>query len=104
MNLPRDYSDKSWLRPTPSMFRRLLQIAADTLTLAAFLFLLAWAISANEARASQSFRLLLEASSQPATLDECQRAAPHRGRPVHVVSFQSATGHWHRRTCTWRAV
>ena len=86
------------------MIRAALDFLARCGILLAATFAFAWAISANEARASQSFRLLLEASSQPATLDECQRAAPHRGRPVHVVSFQSATGHWHRRTCTWRAV
>lgn len=46
--------------------------------------------------------LLLPNSSEPLTMDECQRAAPHRGRPQHVVSFQNGTGTpWHHRTCTW---
>lgn len=46
-----DYSSKNWLRPTPSMFRRFLQLAADTMMLATFLFLLAWVISQAERKA-----------------------------------------------------
>jgi len=55
------------------------------------------------AAAKVSHLILLDISSQPATLDECQRAAPGRGRPVHVVSFQNGSdAPWHHRRCTYQ--
>lgn len=99
----RDYSDKDWLRPTRSMFRRLLQLIGDMLMLAVFLFLIAWAISMNEARAQGDTVILLENSMTPATFDECQRTRPDLGRPWRVVSKQQGSGTpWHHRICTWR--
>lgn len=52
------------------------------------------------AAAKVSHRILLETSSQPATLDECQRSFPGRGRPREVISLQNgADSPWHHRTC-----
>ena len=96
----KDYSDKNWLRPTPSMFKRLLQFIGDMIMVAIFLGLLAWSINRNDARAAPMKMVLLEPSSQAATLDECQRTHPKLGRPHQVVSFQNGSGtNWHHRTC-----
>lgn len=47
--------------------------------------------------------ILLENSAKPASLDECQRAAPERPRPDWSVSRQQRTGDpWHHRMCGWR--
>ena len=80
------------------MLRRVCQLLADTLLLALFLFVFAWAISRNEARAAST---LLENSSYPASMDECEKATGKR--PDWTVSFQNATGHWHHRTCGYRS-
>lgn len=55
-----------------------------------------------EEKVARVHRVLLETSSEAATLDECQRTLPKRPRPDSVVSFQngSATS-WHHRTCTY---
>lgn len=46
--------------------------------------------------------LLLETSSMPATMEECMRARPDLGRPVHVISKQGRTNEpWHHRMCMW---
>ena len=93
----RDYSPKDWLRPTPSMFRRLLQLIGDMLMLAAFLFLLAWAISMNEARAAGTLHLLPN-SMRPADGDECERVLGIR--PAYTISKQDRTNEpYHHRTC-----
>lgn len=48
------------------------------------------------------FLLLLEPSSEAATLDECQRERPNLGRPVRVISLQNGSGTpWHHRVCTF---
>lgn len=97
-----DDAPKDWLRPTPSMFRRLLRLLVDMLMLAAFLFLLAWIINWNEARAAGTVMVLLETSSEPATFAECQRARPDLGRPARVISKQNGSGtNWHHRICSY---
>ena len=46
--------------------------------------------------------LLLENSSRPATLGECQRRHPSMGRPQATISYQQRSGEpWHHRTCAW---
>ena len=94
-----DDADKSWLRPTPSMFRRLLRLLVDALWLSAFLFLLAWAISKNEARAATLH--MLEPSMSPANGDACERA--YGRRPDYTISRQErANEPWHHRTCAYK--
>ena len=92
-----DFASKDWLRPTPTMFHRLLRVLVDMLWLAAFLFLLAWAISMNEARAAGTLHML-ENSMRPADGDECERATGKR--PVYTISKQDRTNEpYHHRTC-----
>ena len=54
------------------------------------------------AAAKVSHLMLLEVSSFPASMEECERARPDLGRPAHVVSFQNATPVWHHRTCIYQ--
>lgn len=57
-------------------------------------------VDADKKLARASYALLLDTSSRPATLDECQRAAPEKGRPARVVSQQHRTNEaWQKRTC-----
>ena len=89
-----DYASKKWLRPTPSMLRRLCRLLADTFLLAVFLFAFAWAIS----RAEAATLTLLPNSMQSLTMSECEAATGQR--PRHVISKQDRTGEpWHHRTC-----
>ena len=46
---------------------------------------------------------ILAPAMHPATMEECERALPDRGRPIWTVSYQHRTGQpWHRRYCGWR--
>lgn len=46
------------------------------------------------------FRVLLETSMEPATLNECQRRSPNLPRADGVVSFQNGSmTPYHHRTC-----
>ena len=85
-----DHADKEWLREKPRLRTRLLLLAA--------VLAVAWIVEANARQ--REFMVLLEPSSQAATLDECQRTHPRRGRPKHVISFQNGSWtNWHHRTC-----
>ena len=102
MTTDRDYADKSWLRPTKSMLRNLVALLWDMLIVALLVLAAAAIISHNEARAGADFRVLLEPSSEPATLNECQRERPDLGRPVGSISFQHRSNEpWFRRICIY---
>ena len=46
---------------------------------------------------------ILAPAMSPATMEECERALPDRGRPAWTVSYQHRTGEpWYRRYCGWR--
>ena len=97
----KDYASKSWLRPTNSMLRNLLEFLWDCLIVGLIVVACAVAIGRNEARAAE-FRVLLEPSSEPATINECQRERPDLGRPVGSISFQHRSNEpWFRRICIY---
>lgn len=90
-----DYAPKDWLRPKqphPWSVIALLWLMVLGLALIGF---------AAQAQ-GRTFLVLLEPSSFPATLDECQRARPDLGRPTGANSLQNGSGTpWHRRSCCW---
>lgn len=56
----------------------------------------------DHAAARASHLMLLENSALPVSGDECERAAPSRGRPDWTVSKQQRTGDpYHHRFCAW---
>ena len=58
--------------------------------------------SIDYAAARVSELILLENSSQPASLGEAQRARPELGRPWGCISYQHwSDAPWHHRTCWW---
>ena len=98
----KDYSDKSWLRPTRGMLRRLVALLWDMLIVLLLLIAIGYVIQRNEARAATGRLMLLETSMQPASMDECERTTGKR--PDYTVSKQSRTGEpWHHRICGWNA-
>lgn len=99
-----DYANKTWLRDDSfyTFYGRMLRFAARCILLAVALFVIAWTLSQIDARATTVTIIMLDSSSNPATLDECQRARPQLQRPQRVISLQNGTGTpWHHRVCTY---
>ena len=99
-----DHADKSWLRTKREPFVvRALELAWRCALMALFLATFAALLAALDARAAPATLVLLEPSSQAATLDECQRRRPDLGRPSRVISLQNGSlTNWHHRVCTWK--
>ena len=96
----KDYADKSWLRPTRGMLRRGVALLWDMMIVLLILVAIVSLIRPSDTQAQAMKLVLLEPSAQAATLDECQRTHPARGRPQQVVSFQNGSmTNWHHRTC-----
>lgn len=100
-----DYASKKWLRPHRAPFvARAIDFVFRVLVVLLIVLALAWIIGHNETRAAGVYLVLLETSSEPATLDECQRTHPARGRPISCISKQDRSGEpWHHRVCIYAA-
>lgn len=100
-----DYASKKWLRPhrTPFVVRA-IDFVFRALIVLLIVLALAWIVGENEARAAGVYLVLLEPSSQAATLDECQRTHAARGWPIGCISRQNGSGTpWHHRVCIYAA-
>jgi len=91
--LPEDLKD--YRAPRPRVLRR-----AITWACAGALLLLTAHAAIATGRALVA--VLLETSSRPASLAECERTLPGK-QYVATISVQDRTGEpWHRRTCYFR--